>query len=268
MNSDSYFEIGCAHNVCQDYALHGSYEDMVYGIVSDGCSSAPFSEIGAQGLCHVAKHYLITFYRSGLFINADKVTIANTLRSCIIQRADDIRKLYNVPQKSLQATLLITFAIKNRVFVFAWGDGVIIKRTDFGTEIIQIDYPPSNAPVYPVLDSVGYLAEYPDTRKKIVSCISDGKILSDYDFTGNTLFSPFILIDDNIAYITICTDGLLSYKNKDKDPIAHYKMAAEVTDYASSTGVFVERCMKFLKRKNLKNGITHYDDVACASLIL
>jgi hypothetical protein len=33
MNSDSYFEIGCAHNVCQDYALNGSYEDMIYGIV-------------------------------------------------------------------------------------------------------------------------------------------------------------------------------------------------------------------------------------------
>jgi len=56
MNADSYFEIGSTHLVCQDYALSGLYKDMCYGIVSDGCSSAENSEIGAQILCHGARY--------------------------------------------------------------------------------------------------------------------------------------------------------------------------------------------------------------------
>ena len=63
MISDSYFEIGNTHMVCQDYALNGSSPDnrLHYSIVSDGCSSSKHSEIGAQILCHVAQDCILTY---------------------------------------------------------------------------------------------------------------------------------------------------------------------------------------------------------------
>ena len=43
MTSDSFFAIGKAHTVCEDYARDGKIPDTerVFAIVSDGCSSSP-----------------------------------------------------------------------------------------------------------------------------------------------------------------------------------------------------------------------------------
>ena len=49
--ADSFFTIGYPHVnqgiPCQDYAVSGVMGDVAYGIVSDGCSSSPATDIGS-----------------------------------------------------------------------------------------------------------------------------------------------------------------------------------------------------------------------------
>ena len=107
MNSDSYFEIGNTHQICQDYALSGNYKDMYYSVVSDGCSSAEHSEIGAQILCHVARYNLQLHY--DLFVEGVKqTTMMSLLGNSILRRADELRKLYPISRDALQPFISVT----------------------------------------------------------------------------------------------------------------------------------------------------------------
>jgi hypothetical protein len=54
MHSDSFYIKGSTHKECQDYAAHGECNGIPYAIVSDGCSSAPHTDIGARLLVRSA----------------------------------------------------------------------------------------------------------------------------------------------------------------------------------------------------------------------
>ena len=145
MNSDSYFEIGSTHLVCQDYALSGSFKDMHYGIVSDGCSSAEHSEIGAQILCHVARYNIQLYY--DLFFSVEDQVIQTLLGNSILKRADELRKLYPIVPNALEATLLIMIAKGDQACAFGWGDGYVLLHVDT-LSYKKISYPETNAPFY------------------------------------------------------------------------------------------------------------------------
>ena len=52
MKLDSAFQIGKTHDVCEDFALTGTFEDEKntarYVIVSDGCSSSQNTDLGSR----------------------------------------------------------------------------------------------------------------------------------------------------------------------------------------------------------------------------
>lgn len=271
MNSDSYFEIGSSHIVCQDYALSGIYGNMTYSIISDGCSEAPNSEIGAQIMCHSAKYAITLLHQSRVFDQCDLDTLSSLLGNIIYKRIDDIRKLYPLSLASLQATLHIALAYDNVAYTFSWGDGVIICKWPTGqSSIIEISYP-CGAPVYLVTDE----SNYRDERKQAnESC---EVVLKSHYFSNDAVVdktrNPFKCIASFYSgakptSITICSDGIKSYKEKNINDVPLLTMAAEFTDFASTEGVFVECCMKFLKKKALKMQWSHYDDICCGAIIL
>ncbi len=152
MSCDSYYSIGDKHQVCQDYALHGSEGDMEYVIVADGCSSAKFSEVGAQILCHAAKFHVNLCFQTGMFEQCSLDTLSSVLGNSILKRINEVRVSYPVDKEALEATLLIAVKVGGKVFVFVWGDGVIIER--YRTEeghvfqiVADIDFT-CNAPFY------------------------------------------------------------------------------------------------------------------------
>jgi len=276
MNHDSYFEIGCSHLVCQDYAISGCIDDIHYAIVSDGCSSAPHSEIGAQVLCHVAKYYVETYARIGLFECLDLNMIANLLKVSICKRANEIQKIYPISPMALQATLMIATATPNELTIVAWGDGIIVTKESFvgGTpyyKITEIEYP-TNAPFYITLDKKAYLMEHPDSKvlwKSHFYCDGTTEL---HDTREHEDFPPFISrmdIKESNGFVALCTDGLKSYQDENKKPVSFIDMAREVTNFASSdNNVFLTRNMNFLKRKILKKSWSHFDDLGCAVISL
>lgn len=276
---DSYFEIGTSHIVCQDYAIHGEFNGMKYGIVSDGCSTAEHSEIGAQVLCHVAKHYVTLFYHSGMFKECSIETLSSVLGNSILKRADDLRKLYPIIPAALQATLLVTVSAHDMVFLFAWGDGIIIEcYEDPKLDIItKIDYS-ANAPFYLVSDELQYrdfVSEKGIEPDKIITTIYDNHTNSIETRTESHPFQKAYtfsyckdLCASRMRSITLCTDGLLSYRDHDKCPIDYIDFISEFTQFKSTTGEFVKRRMKFFEKRLKNNQWSHYDDVATATILL
>jgi serine/threonine protein phosphatase PrpC len=284
MFSDSYFEIGSTHKICQDYALHGNLSnEMHYAIVSDGCSGSEYSEIGAQVLCHVAKYYINLFYFSGVLKECSVNTLTSLLSKSIYQRINEIRKLYPININSLEATLLIAIAFEKKAYTFMWGDGVIIeKHLDESVIIIDYDFP-SNAPVYFITDHDLYKQRI-DQQEECVLNQKTHLIISNKEVgtASSAILDPFKCIvkeykadfsstiqKGNLPIsLTICSDGIKSYQDEQFKKIQIKDMAAEFIDFSSESPTFVNRNMNFLKRKNLKRKWTHYDDVSCASILL
>jgi serine/threonine protein phosphatase PrpC len=269
MNCDSYFEIGSSHMVCQDYALSGNYKDMWYGIVSDGCSSAEFSEIGAQVLCHVTKNILMVYY--DLFLNGSVTPefIAQLLATSIRVKADEVRKIYPISRDSLQATLLIAVVINGFMFTFVWGDGVIILGWDKNITVTEIDYPDTNAPVYLMTDIESYKRKFEDKLTKRV-CIYNHR---EYATNKNIVSRPFEepIVDCRKTgpgdFILLCTDGLTQYQDQNKKPIDIHEILPLILDYPNFNGQFVKRTMNFLKRDLARKNWSHADDVGIVTLI-
>ena len=276
MNCDSYFEIGSAHLVCQDYALCGSYKDMFYGIVSDGCSSAEYSELGAQILCHTTRYFLALYY--DLFYNFINIeSLASLLGNSIRTRADEIRKIYPISKDSLQATLLIAAMVNGRGFVFAWGDGVIIKSSEtFKSAVYEIDYPLNNAPVYLMTDVEAYIKKFgPDQLSKnmkqyfIVFSPEKACQILNSDVSSQPYNKPYFntFPIKSGDFITIATDGLSQYLDQNKKPIDIVKIIPQILDYPNYNGQFLKRTMNFMKRDIANKFWSHGDDIGIATLI-
>jgi hypothetical protein len=273
MNSDSYFEIGSTHLICQDYALHGQFEDMAYAIVSDGCSEAPHSEIGAQIMCHVAQYYVNLFYHTGALAECSMGAISSLLGNCILTRADEIRKLYSIDRGALQATLLITFAFEKpdkRAMFFIWGDGFILENRPDHTLVHELNFP-SGAPFYLATDLSVYKDKIENPELVYTKHWIDkkGKETSVLE----TRIDPFCGFSKDLRInfpdsITLCSDGLKSYQDQSLKSVDLLTMAPAFVDYKSSNGVFVQRNMNFMKIANKKLQRTHYDDVGTAAILV
>jgi len=276
MNADSYFEIGSSHLICQDYALSGNYKDLWYGIVSDGCSSAEYSEIGAQILCHVTKNFLQLYY--DLFFN-DTITadyIAGLLANSIRAKADEVRKVYPISRDALQATLLLAVMTPTKVFIIAWGDGVIVVSGTSGSVFVkEIDYPETNAPVYLMTDLDAYKKKFDLPEQQI-------KRIRNYNLWNHTegakqeilenvkLEDPFVtsfpIIQGSLVFLS--TDGLTQYQDQNKKPVDSSLIIPSVLDYPNYNGQFVKRTMNFMKRDLARKNWSHADDIGIATIVV
>ena len=272
MNSDSYFEIGSTHLVCQDYALSGSFKDMHYGIVSDGCSSAEHSEIGAQILCHVARYNIQLYY--DLFFSVEDQVIQTLLGNSILKRADELRKLYPIVPNALEATLLIMIAKGDQACVFGWGDGYVLLHVDNQTlSYKKISYPETNAPFYLSATREDYIKKFGSEMKVVkhtVGTLTHGGLIDDIpSFRLETFDTPFFqkyIRFSSGDSLTIMTDGLGQYQNNLKKPVLDTEIMPLIVDYPNVQGAFVQRTMNFLKRDLLKKNWSHMDDIGLATI--
>jgi hypothetical protein len=92
------------------------------------------------------------------------------------------------------------------------------------------------------------------------------------EFSREKELNPFesycdVEYDKDIYSITICSDGVKTYQNEKFKSINLTEMASEFINYKSDSGVFVQRCMNFLKRNNVKRQWSHYDDISCGTIL-
>lgn len=265
MNSNSTFQIGKDHIVCEDYALAYTGPNISYAIVSDGCSASPEVDFGARCLAMSAKRELRL--NPDLHAFDGRKAIANA------QRVIDVFP-YLSPQ-FLDATLLVAAVnplAKNHTMVYMYGDGVMVHRRKTGVVAVHLQLS-SGAPDYLSyhLDPMrrqGY-DKLEDNIKQVTILTEKGELSTSR--TGDYgPFDPF-LWDTNAEagdVIAVISDGINSFRKMNNDPIPWNELIDEFTAYKTFEGEFVLRRIAAFKRKCLKEGITHSDDISVASIVI
>lgn len=218
MITDSFFHQGDAHEVCEDYALHGSN----YVIVSDGCSNGGGPRIdtdwGSRILSKVAERCIETMELSAEF--TENVGSTAELRAMGLGLADEC----------LTATLLCLRKDPDLFRFYSMGDGFLGVRTREGVwEIYQIEFE-SGAPLYLKYLMDGeveyYLDEYGPEFKINFWQISDGTVISEesQDMKVNIKYPWYCPEFPTSMYDTafIASDGMASFHEIVETPTSRH----------------------------------------------
>lgn len=119
MKTDSIALAARGKVICQDSARHGSN----YIIVADGCSSSPFSEVGAMLLALSARSLFENGY---YFEDFGEVAILKARDACVMM---------GLPSAALDATLIIGYQINGQFTISVYGDGVVWYKDSTGNHI-------------------------------------------------------------------------------------------------------------------------------------
>lgn len=262
-NTNSTFFIGKEHIICEDYALSGINDDIAYAIVCDGCSASPDVDFGARLVAQSAKKAILTA----------KDCDPNYFGELIIRDANKILDIYpHLNKQTLDATLLMAWVKDNNVNIRMYGDGVIVHKSENSIYSVNISLS-SGAPDYLSYYLNGKRMKlYMDIENNIKN-IQEYKIEGDNKSLTNSItkpFDPFTLIRPVKTgdIISVISDGINSFINSSNVRLNWYDILNEFIDYKNVEGEFVIRRMNAFRRKCLKDGTTHYDDVGIASIVI
>ena len=269
MNANHHFEIGKEHVICEDYALSDASSTCAYAIVCDGCSSSPDVDFGARALALSAK-------RSLLRINGGEMT-ADLFGKITIRNLEHIGDTVPLHPQALDATLLMAFVKDKNFKAHMFGDGVFFHKTATTLRVVHVDFE-NNKPAYLsyYLDKLR-LKEYEDT------CMESKHILDISLYTGTGEAKDAIEVENYVKpfepvtfeglveagdIIGVMSDGVNSFKKGDGTEIPWNQMVEEFIDFKTTEGVFVHRRLSAMKRRLVKDQITHSDDISMAAIVV
>lgn len=247
-NFDNFHIRGYTHNICEDYSL--STEKSA--VLSDGCSGAANSHLGALLLCE----------------NWVKHPESYLLRSQFIAEQLDY------DEECLHATLGVIKPYKQPIFPFTecpehdlnlcarlYGDGVIWD----GKNIYLYDFiykgenknnllKGSSVPFYPIYQQIKdwYCL---DIEFSITNLITNEKIIKDQAHAGTDSYygNKFVIF----------SDGVSSFIDSDNKKIPTLDIVQYLTDFKITKGDFVKRrALKCFKTIFPDLGWRHLDDVS------
>lgn len=265
-NADHFYCIGSSHHFCEDFASSSVSEDgtKAFAIVSDGCSSAKDSQIGAMLLTKSAEQHLYPVKNPKEMVNL------------AMQSANVFRRTIGVSLEALRATLLTVSITEQGFCVTNTGDGVIVARNKNTNEltIIEMIYE-SGAPFYPIYaltqaDCDTYLAQFPGNYTtrfynngimtqeiKLPLSNENGMKPYSYDFS----FEKYDLVG-------VISDGAQSFYKNINVSIPMIEIISEMFAFKNVQPNFVKRRMQKAFKAFDKLGYNHHDDfsmgvVAC-----
>lgn len=263
ITSDSAFQIGKQHSVCQDYSLSGSN----YIIISDGCSASLDTDFGARLLSKICEFYIQDLPKD---INFDR----------IISRTSIQAQSLSIPLTALDATLLCAWTIEDKYHVRMCGDGVLVKVQNNNTiEITCIEYP-SGAPYYLsyLLDEERHVKykECFSTKRIVKKIIIDPNQITNVEQSLEALNTQIFKEDGDVSNyknIILFSDGILSFQreiltetSKNIENIPFLEVISKLIDFKSYEGAFVKRKVQKFTKDCDKMKWHHYDDLSMASL--
>jgi len=273
--TDSYFETGTGHAICEDYAISGEYKGLYYAIGADGCSSSKNTDMGARLLCHIAKKKIMYMHFLGAFAKSSVMETERMLRVLITEEISKVNHSFSLETSSFDATLWIALVSGSNVFVMGWGDGVVIQNRKRIIQVTKYEYE-SNAPYYLSYGlshqrQIDYADEFADSK---IFCsdmaISNGK--KECYTQERKCDAPFLLYMDRsespLISISICSDGVNSYQDAENKQIPLGEISTDYVAYKNYTGEFVKRRMSRLRKDCEKAGLHHIDDVFCATIYM
>lgn len=248
--SDYIFSIGKEHKVCEDYVIVDN-EKIPIIIVSDGCSSSDFSDIGARLLSFNAKRFIQEHFLS-LISNKEHVKE-------IFQQTFLYNKAISLNEKSLDCTLLFAFIYKEELHYFVIGDGIVNYKKNNQVFTQNFSFKEEKVFYGNYYNNVSRLDFYnqSDLSLKIENISSDQNNVTE---TKDYIYYNFLNINE-LDYFLLSTDGLLSCSS---DTVVSKKIFFEFLDFKNLKGEFIQRRYKNWVKKINKEGINHADDIGIA----
>jgi len=248
MQIDAAFVIGDSHTVCQDYASAFTVEDRAYIMVSDGCSSSPYTDIGARILTHQVMACLVEGMR-----------LQSTLFDEALKRARVVVQHLQLPRSALDCTLLIAEHDQEVVRVIAIGDGVIAYTNREGDLAGFELTTPSQSP--------GYLNYWGDEERIHHYRQQDQGLVYRALGSDQTQLHPsglqalsMTLPSTRLTSLALYSDGVSSFPQ-----VSVEEVLTHLGTFPTSQGAFAQRRLrKFTRKTCKKRGWTHQDDLSIA----
>lgn len=275
---DCFFGQGDTHNICEDYATCGIFDEQYpYTIVCDGCSTSPNSDFDSRILATAIKNNLDNLL---LDDNADPMDFA----AMVAGESATIKRAFRFDDECCYSTALLAYLKNDVLTAHMWGDGFIVLKHSKGYNVYHMDYP-SEAPIYLAygLDMNAfnntYMSKFGNTFKlNVYNLDNDFNINStgsninqkNNPFDPTTIHSEWTKGADLIA---IFSDGLKSFRtttitdsSKATTPIEIKDILKNVLSFKGTKGQFVKRrCKKFSKEIEL-SGWSNYDDFSMGAI--
>jgi hypothetical protein len=274
-NVDAFYVKGDGHMICQDYAFSGTDGVNYFAVLADGCSSSENTDVGARVLCMAFIDAFKTFTLIGDSFESEEfdTVMSKQVSQYIIDSASKWSEGFDPLRKQkgdfLDATLFGIFATEKKVYVGGWGDGFVVADSKEKFEVTEIDFT-SGAPYY-----LSYLRD--ENRMAVYENMTEGSTVYEHGVWSTPMMKgeDSITIDamtiphfwkvyditEDEMVISVLSDGVGSFKEKGKGEVI-----SEMTSFKNYKGEFVHRRLGSFKKKCVKEGITHYDDLSCASL--
>jgi len=270
MNTDCYFEQGHKHEICQDYSISGETDNIVYAVVSDGCSDSPKSDVGAR---IVAEAFVKA---TDSIVSVGGKPTNDFIEEFTISKIKTVGRELGLSLRSLNATLVAAVYSKKEdiLRLHMWGDGHIFVKRGYATNHYSVNYP-SGAPFY-LAYRIGdgrvdeYIKEF-GTNLGIVRSYTEilagendaGGIAGGESFDAKESFYQEYSNPD-IDFVLVSSDGLDSFTVGTTD--APLSVEKEFTSFKSLTGDFVQRRMMRFRKDTKAKGNTHFDDISAAAI--
>ena len=264
MHSDSFFFKGKSHDVCEDYATHGSTylnnKQVCYAIVSDGCSSSKDTDIGARVLTKAAEENLH-------LINYDVA-----FGDAVINKASEVVDFAGWNPYCLDATLLVATSEEDKTQIQVIGDGVVCLLNNDCIVVHDITYP-SGAPRYLTYWSnndraIAYKNAYSNLRIVDTYYIFKDRTIKETTESEHPVWSIKVS-NDTCQTIILTSDGVHSFQElflsqgKTFSHIDLFNVLKEIYGFKNTNGEFVKRRIKrFAKTTSWENT----DDLAVAAI--
>lgn len=284
INSDSIYLIGKQHQTCQDYTAHGVNRKQYspihpevpelapYIAVSDGCSGAPDTDIGARvivrGAIDSATPYI---WSNTLDLSTDAAYAA--LRGTTMARAQESLLPLHMDPYTLAATLIFALPWKDKLYTFMYGDGNIIAVLNSGQVFVEHIEFPDNMPYYPLYETdMEYKRAYNKqiNAEKAIRTIS---VLDDHSYRISSRsekeYDDYLISQwnmDEVKYLIISSDGIDSFYNP-LYPGENNKaeVIRQLVDFKSESGEFLKRRVTRMVKNFERQGWFHADDLGLAA---
>lgn len=286
MKTDSIFEIGSSHDICQDFALTGTVNEKIYfAIVADGCTESHKHsgevDFGARVLAYAAREALrYMFARIPDLKTAQECLpdFNSNLREKILDATKEIGSLLNLSELFSDATLVIAITDGKIALTLTYGDGGVIVYKRNGDIIYREVSFLSSAPYY-----LSYLRNKGRNDGYRIQFGASPAVITTYQINGvsgesrqanevhNTidegLYDHTAAIFDDFLSISVTSDGIKSY-DKLGETIPSQELVKKFISFKNQNAGFLQRRFNFLKKEHKEQNITHYDDISVATILL
>mgnify|MGYP001564181331 FL=1 len=266
VSTDYTFKIGKTHSVCQDYARSGSVNEVDYIILSDGCSTAPDTDIGARALV-IATENEIRF----------KTNNFKDWEFSIVRVLDNLKKIgWSLPIKTFSATLLVGIMKDEWFYGYIFGDGMIAGKQLDGNILACWREFPSGAPYHPVYELEGkedYLEQFSNSLIDSTQLIGVETEPCKSSFLIDPCWHMQLPVEE-FSSISLFSDGIFSFTDVDRPTsgtlstkkVDFKEVLQEVLAFKNTNGQFVQRRVNRAFSEYEKKGRFHQDDFSMTTM--